>query len=128
MAVASNIKLFGTSYKALTKKLMRAQILTEGKRVDGRALDEVRPISSAVGILPRKVHGSAVFQRGLTQVLSATTLGTPSDAQEVDDLNPSNEKPTCTITTFPLLRGGDAPPPFPGSPGSWPMAPWRSGR
>ena len=44
------------------------------------------------GILPKRVHGSALFQRGLTQVLSTTTLGTPSDAQEMDDLNPSTEK------------------------------------
>lgn len=110
VAVARNIKLFGTSYKALTKKLMRGQILTEGKRVDGRVLDQVRPISSAVGILPRKVHGSAVFQRGLTQVLSATTLGTPSDAQELDDLNPSNEKTYLHHYNFPPFSVGETRP------------------
>lgn len=110
IAVARNIKLFGTSYKALTKKLMRAQILTEGQRVDGRALNEVRPISSAVGILPRKVHGSAVFQRGLTQVLSAATLGTPSDAQELDDLNPSNEKTYLHHYNFPPFSVGETRP------------------
>jgi len=109
-AVARNIKLFGTSYKALTKKLMRGQILAEGKRVDGRGLDEVRPISSAVGILPRKVHGSAVFQRGLTQVLSATTLGTPSDAQELDDLNPSSEKTYLHHYNFPPFSVGETRP------------------
>ncbi len=110
MAVASNIKLFGTSYKALTKKLMRGQILTEGKRVDGRSLDQVRPIASAVGILPRKVHGSAVFQRGLTQVLSTATLGTPSDAQELDDLNPSNEKTYLHHYNFPPFSVGETRP------------------
>ena len=103
---------------------MRGQILAEGKRVDGRGLDEVRPISSAVGILPRKVHGSAVFQRGLTQVLSATTLGTPSDAQELDDLNPSSEKTYLHHYNFPPFSVGETrPPPFSRSSGS---RPWRS--
>jgi len=71
---------------------MRSQIINDGKRVDGRDLDEVRKITASAGILPKRVHGSALFQRGLTQVLSTTTLGTPSDAQEMDDLNPSTEK------------------------------------
>jgi len=91
-AVGSHSKALANSYKSLTKKLMRQQILSEGRRVDGRQLDEVRTISAAAGVLPKRVHGSALFQRGLTQVLSCATLGTPSDAQEMDDLNPSKEK------------------------------------
>ena len=113
-AVSSNGKLLGNSFKALTKSMMRAQIVKDGKRVDGRSLDQVRPISAAAGVLPKRVHGSGVFQRGLTQVLSTATLGTPSDAQEMDDLNPSNEKHTCTTTTSPPTRwvkpGRCAPP------------------
>ncbi|MFN9629654.1 MAG: polyribonucleotide nucleotidyltransferase [Cyanobacteriota bacterium] len=92
LAASSNSKALANSYKSLTKKLMRQQILKEGRRVDGRQLDEVRPISAAAGVLPKRVHGSGLFQRGLTQVLSTATLGTPSDAQEMDDLNPSKEK------------------------------------
>jgi len=110
MAVASNIKTLSSSYKALTKKLMRAQIIVDGKRVDGRDLNQVRSIASEVGILPRKVHGSAVFQRGLTQVLSTTTLGTPSDAQELDDLNPSNEKTYLHHYNFPPFSVGETKP------------------
>jgi polyribonucleotide nucleotidyltransferase len=107
---AANGKALGNSYKALTKKLMREQILKEGKRVDGRNLDEVRPISAAAGVLPKRVHGSALFQRGLTQVLSCATLGTPSDAQEMDDLNPSTEKHYLHHYNFPPYSTGETKP------------------
>ncbi len=100
-AIASNTKLLSTSFKALTKKLMREQIIKDGKRVDGRKLDEVRPISADAGVLPKRVHGSGLFQRGLTQVLSTATLGTPSDAQEMDDLNPNTEKTYLHHYNFP---------------------------
>ncbi len=110
IAVSSNNKALGNSYKGLTKKLMRQQILKDGKRVDGRALDEVRPISAAAGVLPKRVHGSALFQRGLTQVLSTATLGTPSDAQEMDDLNPSNEKTYLHHYNFPPYSVGETRP------------------
>ncbi|MEB3157594.1 MAG: polyribonucleotide nucleotidyltransferase [Cyanobacteriota bacterium] len=92
VAVSNSSKVLANGYKSLTKKLMRQQILKDGRRVDGRQLDEVRPISAAAGVLPKRVHGSGLFQRGLTQVLSTATLGTPSDAQEMDDLNPAKEK------------------------------------
>ncbi|MCT0207744.1 polyribonucleotide nucleotidyltransferase [Synechococcus sp. CS-1332] len=101
VAVSSNGKVLGNTYKSLTKKLMRQQIITEGKRVDGRSLDEVRPIQAAVSVLPKRVHGSGLFQRGLTQVLSCATLGTPSDAQEMDDLNPISEKTYLHHYNFP---------------------------
>ena len=110
VAVSANGKALGNSFKALTKKLMRQQIVKDGKRVDGRALDEVRTISAAAGILPKRVHGSGLFQRGLTQVLSTATLGTPSDAQEMDDLNPSNEKTYLHHYNFPPYSVGETRP------------------
>ena len=110
VAVAAHGKALGNAYKSLTKKLMRQQILRDGKRVDGRSLDEVRPISAAVGVLPKRVHGSGLFQRGLTQVLSCATLGTPSDAQEMDDLNPNTEKNYLHHYNFPPYSVGETRP------------------
>ncbi len=110
LVVSGSGKALPTSFKGLTKKLMRQQIVKDGKRVDGRSLDEVRPISSAVGVLPRRVHGSGLFQRGLTQVLSTATLGTPSDAQEMDDLNPANEKTYLHHYNFPPYSVGETRP------------------
>jgi polyribonucleotide nucleotidyltransferase len=109
-AVSANSKALPASFKALTKKLMRQQILKDGKRVDGRGLDQVRPISAAAGVLPKRVHGSGLFQRGLTQVLSTATLGTPSDAQEMDDLNPSTEKTYLHHYNFPPYSVGETKP------------------
>ena len=90
--ITQNGNAFSGTFKGLTKSLMRKKIVEEGIRVDGRKLDEVRSISCGVGLLPPRVHGSALFQRGLTQVMSVTTLGTPGDAQELDDLHPDAEK------------------------------------
>ncbi len=109
-AVSSSGKLLGNSFKALTKKLMREQILKQGKRVDGRGLDEVRQIHADAGVLPKRVHGSGLFQRGLTQVLSTATLGTPSDAQEMDDLNPNTEKTYLHHYNFPPYSVGETKP------------------
>ena len=108
--LSENDKLLSSDFKKLTKKLMRLQIINDGKRVDGRDLDEVRKISASAGILPKRVHGSALFQRGLTQVLSTTTLGTPSDAQEMDDLNPSTEKTYLHHYNFPPYSVGETRP------------------
>ena len=108
--ISENEKLIHSDFKKLTKKLMRAQIINDGKRVDGRDLDEVRKIQASAGILPKRVHGSALFQRGLTQVLSTTTLGTPSDAQEMDDLNPSTEKTYLHHYNFPPYSVGETRP------------------
>ncbi|NER50208.1 MAG: polyribonucleotide nucleotidyltransferase, partial [Symploca sp. SIO1A3] len=91
-AATESSQVVDSVFKKLTKKLMRSQIVEEGVRVDGRKLDEVRPVSCLVSVLPQRVHGSALFNRGLTQVLSTTTLGTPGDAQTLDDLNPEGEK------------------------------------
>ena len=108
--VSTNGKALPTSFKALTKKLMRQQIVKDGKRVDGRTLDQVRPISALAGVLPKRVHGSGLFQRGLTQVLSTATLGTPSDAQEMDDLNPNTEKTYLHHYNFPPYSVGETKP------------------
>ncbi|MDB9313239.1 polyribonucleotide nucleotidyltransferase [Spirulina sp. CS-785/01] len=97
-------------YKKLTRKLMRQQIIEEGVRVDGRKLDEVRPVSCRVGLLPKRVHGAGLFQRGLTQVLSLVTLGTPGDAQELDDLNPESEKRYLHHYNFPPYSVGETKP------------------
>jgi polyribonucleotide nucleotidyltransferase len=74
---------------ALFKKQVRDNILTKAKRFDGRELDEIRPIAADVGILPR-THGSAVFSRGQTQVLTVATLGTPSLEQLIE--SPTGEE------------------------------------
>ncbi len=104
-------KLIGNLFKDLTKKLMRAQIIEDGVRVDGRQLDEVRPISCRVGVLPRRVHGSGLFNRGVTQVLSIATLGTPGDAQDLgDDLHPEDEKRYLHHYNFPPFSVGETRP------------------
>lgn len=104
-------KLVANLFKDLTKKLMRSQIIEEGVRVDGRKLDEVRPISCRVGVLPNRVHGSGLFNRGLTQVLSIATLGTPGDAQDLaDDLHPEDEKRYLHHYNFPPFSVGETRP------------------
>lgn len=93
VATVANSKAVGNNFKDLTKQLMRRQIVEDNVRVDGRKLDEVRPVSCRVDLLPKRVHGSGLFNRGLTQVLSACTLGTPGDAQNLfDDLQMDLEK------------------------------------
>lgn len=111
VAVTEDANLLDGLFKDQTKKLMRSQILEEGVRVDGRKLDQVRPISSRVGILPRRVHGSGLFRRGLTQVLSLATLGTPGDAQDLgDDLHPQDEKRYLHHYNFPPFSVGETKP------------------
>jgi polyribonucleotide nucleotidyltransferase len=110
VTAAADSKVVGKIFKDLTKELMRRQIVEEGVRVDGRKLDEVRPVSCKVGLLPRRVHGSAVFNRGLTQVLSTATLGTPGDAQTLDDLNPEEEKRYLHHYNFPPFSVGETKP------------------
>ncbi|MEM8602444.1 MAG: polyribonucleotide nucleotidyltransferase, partial [Cyanobacteria bacterium P01_H01_bin.121] len=107
---SENPKQLGKSFKSLTKKLMRQQILEEGVRVDGRKLDQVRPIQCKVGLLPPRVHGSALFQRGLTQVMSIVTLGTPGDAQELDDLHPDERKRYLHHYNMPPYSVGETKP------------------
>ncbi len=110
VAATSNPKALSNTYKGITKKLMRRQIVEDGVRVDGRKLDQVRPISCRTGILPNRVHGSGLFQRGLTQVLSIATLGTPGEAQELDDLNPDGQKRYMHHYNFPPYSVGETRP------------------
>ncbi|MAF24426.1 polyribonucleotide nucleotidyltransferase [bacterium] len=84
-------KADGMLYKLIEKEVTRA-IISEGKRVDGRALDEVRNLSVDVGILPTRTHGSALFSRGETQVLSVVTLGSPGMEQLLDGLEMTDVK------------------------------------
>ncbi|HBL25067.1 MAG TPA: polyribonucleotide nucleotidyltransferase, partial [Deltaproteobacteria bacterium] len=73
-------------YEDVTRDIMREQLLSTGKRIDGRASDQIRPISCIVGVLPR-THGSAVFTRGETQALAVTTFGTSDDEQKIESLH-----------------------------------------
>jgi polyribonucleotide nucleotidyltransferase len=111
ITTAEDGKAIPNTFKSLTKKLMREQIINEGVRVDGRTLDRVRPISCRVGILPPRVHGTGLFQRGLTQVLSIATLGTSGDAQDLaDDLHPEDEKRYLHHYNFPPFSVGETRP------------------
>ena len=110
IAVSANSKALSETFKSITKKLMRSQIIEDGVRIDGRKLDEIRPISCKVGVLPSRVHGSGLFNRGLTQVLSVLTLGTPGDAQEMDDLHPESEKRYLHHYNFPPYSVGETRP------------------
>ncbi len=110
VATTEDSKAVGKLFKNLTKELMRRQIIEDGVRVDGRKLDEVRPVSCQVGLLPRRVHGSGLFNRGLTQVLSTVTLGTPGDAQKLDDLNPEEDKRYLHHYNFPPYSVGETKP------------------
>nr|WP_317107879.1 polyribonucleotide nucleotidyltransferase [Chroococcidiopsis sp. SAG 2025] len=104
-------KALGNTFKDLTKQLMRRQIIEDGVRVDGRKLDEVRPVSCRVDVLPKRVHGSGLFNRGLTQVLSTCTLGTPGDAQNLsDDLQEDLEKRYIHHYNFPPFSVGETKP------------------
>lgn len=91
----------------LEKKIVRDMIFYEHTRVDGRTLDEIRPLSCEVGLLPR-VHGSAMFTRGLTQVMSITTLGMKSEEQELDGIDTETEKRYMHQYNFPPYSVGEA--------------------
>lgn len=111
LAATANSKAIGNVFKDVTKKMMRKQILEDGVRVDGRKLDEVRPVSCRVGVLPSRVHGTGLFNRGLTQVLSAATLGTPGDAQDLgDDLHPQQDKRYLHHYNFPPFSVAETKP------------------
>ena len=92
--------------EAVVKKTVRGRILKEGKRADGRALDELRPITCDVGILPR-THGTGLFQRGETQVLSIVTLGPMSARQKLDTLSPEETKRFMHHYNFPPYSVGE---------------------
>ncbi len=91
------------------KSDLRAMILNEGRRADGRDYTTIRPISCEVGLLPR-AHGSGLFTRGETQVLSIATLGMPGEAQTLDTLSPEEEKRFMHHYNFPPYSVGEARP------------------
>ncbi|MGB4647877.1 MAG: polyribonucleotide nucleotidyltransferase [Acetivibrionales bacterium] len=91
----------------IEKKIVREYILKEGKRVDGRRLDEIRPMSAAVSLLPR-AHGSGLFQRGQTQVMTIVTLGSISESQMLDGVDLEEEKRYMHHYNFPGYSVGEA--------------------
>lgn len=93
----------------LLKKHVRKMLLEEGARADGRALDQIRPLGVEVGLLPR-VHGSGLFSRGQTQVLTTLTLGSLDDAQKVDNLEEDSEKRYMHFYNFPPYATGEVRP------------------
>ncbi len=93
----------------LQKYVVRRWLLDENKRVDGRGLMDVRPLSAEVGVLPR-VHGSGLFSRGQTQVLTAATLGTISDQQKLDNIFDDETKRFMHHYNFPPYSVGEARP------------------
>jgi polyribonucleotide nucleotidyltransferase len=102
-------RLLVQAFETLEKEAVRARILDEGVRPDGRTPTQIRPISSEVGLLPR-VHGSGLFTRGETQVLTIATLGTPGDAQELDTLSPEESKRYMHHYNFPSFSTGEVAP------------------
>ncbi len=93
----------------LEKKLVRARIVNEGTRIDGRKVDEVRPIQIQTGVLPR-AHGSAIFRRGETKSLVVTTLGSSTDEQRVDSLAGDVTKRFMLHYNFPPFCVGEVKP------------------
>lgn len=91
----------------LFEKNMRQNVLEKDERLDGRKLDEVRPVDCEVGLLPR-THGSALFQRGETQALTLATLGGPGDAQMIDTMDENTEKKYIHYYNFPPYSVGEA--------------------
>ena len=93
-------------FDALKEKIFREDILDKRRRPDGRAFDQVRSIACEVGLLPR-THGSALFQRGETQALVATTLGTADDAQRIDIMEGESSKRFLLHYNFPPFSVGE---------------------
>ena len=102
-------KEIAMAFHNLEKSVVRRMITREKIRPDGRGLEEVRPVSCEVGLLPRP-HGSALFTRGQTQVLSVTTLGALSDEQVIDGLGPETTKHYLHQYNFPGYSVGEARP------------------
>jgi len=96
-----------SAFKNIEKREARRLIIEEGRRVDGRSLDAIRPISVKVGWLPR-THGSSLFSRGETQALVVSTLGTSIDEQRIDDLDGKSTKSFMLHYNFPPFCVGEA--------------------
>jgi polyribonucleotide nucleotidyltransferase len=94
------------AYKSVTKDVVRTRILTEGVRMDGRGLADIRPLDAEVQVIPR-VHGSAIFQRGETQILGVTTLNMLKMEQQIDSLSPITKKRYLHHYNFPPYSTGE---------------------
>ena len=97
------------AYYKIQKEIVRQWLYEDHKRVDGRQIDEIRPLSSSVGIIPR-VHGSGLFSRGQTQVLTIATLGAVSESQMLDGLDEVTEKRYMHHYNFPSYSVGETKP------------------
>jgi len=95
-----------SAFEDIVRNLVRAKIVSTGIRIDGRELDEIRPITCEVGVLPR-AHGSAVFTRGETQAMVAVTLGTKEDAQIIDDISEESYERFMLHYNFPPFSTGE---------------------
>ena len=110
----------------LQKFVVRRWLLDDGKRVDGRGIDEIRPLAAEVDVLKR-THGSAMFTRGQTQVLTVTTLGPVGDAQILDGIDEEDRKRYMHQYNFPSYSVGETRPSRgPGRRRNWPWRPRRA--
>src|SRR5690606_30282926 len=99
-------KSLGAAFRALTRHLIRQRVLTEGVRIDGRGLRDIRTLSAEVDVLPR-VHGSALFERGETQIMGVTTLNMLRMEQQLDTLSPVTRKRYMHNYNFPPYSTGE---------------------
>ncbi len=103
---AGREKEIGAAYRSLTKKLVRQRILTDHFRIDGRGVTDIRALSAEVAIIPR-AHGSALFERGETQIMGVTTLDMVKMAQQIDSLGPETSKRYMHHYNFPPYSTGE---------------------
>jgi polyribonucleotide nucleotidyltransferase len=108
-ATKVNLKDVREAVEMVMTHEVRRRITEDGVRPDGRNLTTIRPLAAEVGLIPR-VHGSGLFTRGQTQVLSLATLGTPGDAQELDGVAPEEDKRYLHHYNFPPFSTGEATP------------------
>lgn len=99
-------KEIGAAYRSLTKKLVRQRILTDHFRIDGRGITDIRALSAEVAVIPR-AHGSALFERGETQIMGVTTLDMVKMAQQIDSLGPETSKRYMHHYNFPPFSTGE---------------------
>ncbi|MDR6612742.1 polyribonucleotide nucleotidyltransferase [Leifsonia sp. 1010] len=103
---AEVLSQFSAAYKSVSKVVMRGRVLREGIRIDGRGLTDIRPLDAEVQVIPR-VHGSAIFQRGETQILGVTTLNMLKMEQQIDSLSPVTHKRYLHHYNFPPYSTGE---------------------
>lgn len=103
---AGREKEISAAFRSLTKKLVRQRVLRDKIRIDGRGLRDIRPLSAEVEVVPR-VHGSAIFERGETQIVGITTLNMLKMEQQLDTLNPENHKRYMHNYNFPPYSVGE---------------------